>query len=73
MCFIVHVHALIVRPQWDRCSDVISGGVLRWMELSEGKSSAQLMELLLHEISGETGDAGGAELFDGQVSLDAQP
>lgn len=40
----------------------------RWKELSEGKASNELVDVLLTEMaSGEVVDAGGAEYFDGQV------
>ena len=57
------------RPQWDRCADFVSGGAMRWKEISEGKSSNDLVDVLLGEISGDSGDTGGAEYFDGQVSV----
>ncbi len=41
---------------------------MRWKELSENKTSDQLVGVLLNEIAGGAGtDAGGAEYFDGQV------
>ena len=40
---------------------------MRWKELSEGKTSDQIVDILLSEISGDSADAGGAEYFDGQV------
>ena len=57
------------RPSWDKCADVISGGFMRWKELSEGKTSDQLMYVLLEEIQGDQGEGGNtADFFDGQVS-----
>ncbi|XP_052542117.1 translin-associated factor X-interacting protein 1 [Tympanuchus pallidicinctus] len=38
------------RPNWAKCSDVIPGGVERWRRLAEGKSSNQLVDVLLEEI-----------------------
>lgn len=41
---------------------------MRWKEISEGKSSNELVNLLLQEVgTGETVGGGGAEFFDGQV------
>jgi hypothetical protein len=41
----------------------------RWKELSEGKASNELVDVLLTEMaSGEVVDTGGAEYFDGQVN-----
>ena len=43
---------------------------MRWKELSEGKTSDQLMSVLLEEIQGDQGEGGStAEFFEGQVSL----
>jgi len=42
----------------------------RWKELSEGKTSNDLVDVLLTEMaSGEVVDTGGAEYFDGQVTV----
>ncbi|XP_045191892.2 translin-associated factor X-interacting protein 1-like [Mercenaria mercenaria] len=55
------------RPDWDKCADNIRGGMARWKELSEGKASNELVDVLLTEMaSGEVVDTGGAEYFDGQ-------
>lgn len=57
-----------VRPDWEKCADVVSGGVVRWKELSDGKTSNDLVDVLLSEIqAGGPVDSGGAEYFDGQV------
>lgn len=41
----------------------------RWQELSAGKTSNDLVDVLLTELaSGEVVDTGGAEYFDGQVT-----
>jgi hypothetical protein len=46
---------------------------MRWKELSDGKSSSQLVDVLLGEIAGGGGaDAGGAEFFDGMVCYISQ-
>ena len=42
---------------------------MRWKEISEGKRSDELVDVLLNEIqSGGIVDSVGAEYFDGQVS-----
>ena len=42
---------------------------MRWTTLSANKTSDQLVEVLLNEITGSGGsDAAGAEYFDGMVS-----
>ncbi|POI34170.1 hypothetical protein CIB84_002078 [Bambusicola thoracicus] len=38
------------RPNWAKCSEVIPGGVERWDRLAKGKSSHQLVDVLLEEI-----------------------
>ncbi|KAJ8302492.1 hypothetical protein KUTeg_018888 [Tegillarca granosa] len=55
------------RPDWDKCADHVNGGILRWKELSEGKRSNELVDVLLTEMAaGGIADMGGAEFFDGQ-------
>lgn len=44
----------------------------RWKELTEGKTSNEMVDVLLTEMaSGEVVDSGGAEYFDGQVCYNA--
>ncbi|XP_014802785.1 PREDICTED: translin-associated factor X-interacting protein 1 isoform X1 [Calidris pugnax] len=38
------------RPNWEKCSDVIPGGAERWDNLAVGKTSEQLVDVLLEEI-----------------------
>ncbi|XP_067158947.1 translin-associated factor X-interacting protein 1 [Apteryx mantelli] len=38
------------RPNWAKCSEVIPGGADRWSSLVEGKTSDQLVDMLLEEI-----------------------
>ncbi|XP_077165565.1 translin-associated factor X-interacting protein 1 isoform X2 [Paroedura picta] len=38
------------RPDWDKCAEVIAGGPERWSALSEGKSSDQLVDVLLEDL-----------------------
>uniref|UniRef100_A0A8D2IW71 Translin-associated factor X-interacting protein 1 N-terminal domain-containing protein n=1 Tax=Varanus komodoensis TaxID=61221 RepID=A0A8D2IW71_VARKO len=38
------------RPKWSKCADVIPGGPERWSVLSEGKSSDQLVDVLLEDL-----------------------
>ncbi|KAL4234843.1 Translin-associated factor X-interacting protein 1 [Mactra antiquata] len=55
------------RPDWDKAADNVRGGVTRWKELTEGKTSNEIVDVLLTEMaSGEVVDTGGAEYFDGQ-------
>jgi len=42
----------------------------KWKELSEGKRSNELVDILVTEMAaGGAMDSGGAEYFDGQVIL----
>ncbi|XP_019344520.1 translin-associated factor X-interacting protein 1 isoform X1 [Alligator mississippiensis] len=38
------------RPDWAKCAGVVPGGVDRWRFLAEGKTSNQLVDLLLEEM-----------------------
>ncbi|KAM3828820.1 translin-associated factor X-interacting protein 1 [Vipera latastei] len=40
------------RPDWNKCADVILGGSERWNSLSVGRTSDQLVDVLLEEIGG---------------------
>lgn len=62
------------RPDWEKCSDCVQGGIMRWKEISEGKRSDELVDILLNEIqSGGIVDTVGAEYFDGQGTDPAVP
>jgi hypothetical protein len=41
---------LTPRPDWDKVSNIIDGGIERWKILSTSKSSEELMDLLIKEI-----------------------
>ena len=70
----MYIDFWLFRPEWEKCADVIQGGIVRWKEIAEGKTSHDLMEVLLGEISGgSTGDSGGAEYFDGQGTGETVP
>ncbi|XP_065497159.1 translin-associated factor X-interacting protein 1 [Caloenas nicobarica] len=43
-------HNCTPRPNWAKCSEVIPGGADRWDWLAEGKTSDQLVDVLLEEI-----------------------
>ncbi|XP_062997508.1 translin-associated factor X-interacting protein 1 [Elgaria multicarinata webbii] len=38
------------RPSWDKCAEVIAGGPERWKVVSEGKTSDQLVDILLEDL-----------------------
>lgn len=41
---------LTPRPDWDKVSNIIDGGIERWKFLSSGKSSQELVDILIQEI-----------------------
>uniref|UniRef100_K7FM23 Translin-associated factor X-interacting protein 1 N-terminal domain-containing protein n=1 Tax=Pelodiscus sinensis TaxID=13735 RepID=K7FM23_PELSI len=43
-------HSSTPRPDWAKCAEVIAGGPERWSILQEGKSSDQMVAVLLEEI-----------------------
>ncbi|XP_023374671.1 translin-associated factor X-interacting protein 1 [Otolemur garnettii] len=51
------------RPDWTKCEEVVAGGAERWLLLTEGKNSDQLVDVLLEEI-GE-GLLRGKDFFSG--------
>ncbi|XP_077993673.1 translin-associated factor X-interacting protein 1-like [Glandiceps talaboti] len=52
------------RPFWEKCAQHLEGGDDRWKELSNGKTSDELVDVLLAEIVG--GDLSGSDLFEGR-------
>uniref|UniRef100_A0A2C9LEK7 Uncharacterized protein n=1 Tax=Biomphalaria glabrata TaxID=6526 RepID=A0A2C9LEK7_BIOGL len=59
--------SFICRPHWDKCADYVQGGSVRWQQLSEGKRSTELVDVLLNEIQvGGFVDTVGADYFDPQ-------
>ncbi|XP_060644135.2 translin-associated factor X-interacting protein 1 isoform X1 [Anolis sagrei] len=59
------------RPDWDKCADVIAGGLDRWSILSEGKSSDQLVDVLLEDLG--TGLLKEREAFVGKGKNEKVP
>uniref|UniRef100_A0A4X2LV74 Translin associated factor X interacting protein 1 n=1 Tax=Vombatus ursinus TaxID=29139 RepID=A0A4X2LV74_VOMUR len=59
------------RPNWSKCEDVVSGGQERWQFLSQGKSSDQLVNVLLEEIG--SGLLRERETFQGLGSTEDIP
>ena len=53
------------RPDWDKCGAVIDGGYERWRDITNNKSSNQIVELLINEMTG--GTQSGADYFTGLV------
>ena len=63
------------RPHWEKCAQYVEGGTDRWNELSQNRSSDELVDVLLAEMTGQdiaiiqAGVSTGAEYFQGQVKI----
>ena len=63
------------RPRWEKCSQYVEGGTERWNELSQNRTSDELVDVLLAEMTGQdialiqAGASTGAEYFEGQVTM----
>lgn len=56
------------RPDWGRCAEYIEGGADKWDGLAEGKSSDQLVDILLAQIAGvDVSEITKEEAFQGKV------
>ena len=65
-----HTTHLSHRPQWDRCGTYIDGGTERWSELAQGRSSDQLVDVLLAQIAGvDVSQITEGDTFKGQVGM----
>ncbi|KFV45949.1 Translin-associated factor X-interacting protein 1, partial [Gavia stellata] len=64
-------HNCTPRPNWAKCSEVIPGGADRWGCLAEGKTSDQLVDVLLEEIG--TGALKEINVFPGWGKGDEVP
>ncbi|KFQ68072.1 Translin-associated factor X-interacting protein 1, partial [Phaethon lepturus] len=64
-------HNRTPRPNWAKCSEVIPGGAERWGYLAEGKTSDQLVDVLLEEIG--TGVLKEINVFPGWGKGDKVP
>ncbi|CAF0806592.1 unnamed protein product [Rotaria sp. Silwood1] len=54
---------LTPRPKWERCASIIEGGIERWNELAIGKTSNELVDILLNEI------IGGNDIYNNVVNF----
>ncbi|NXT35245.1 TXIP1 protein, partial [Pelecanoides urinatrix] len=64
-------HNCTPRPKWAKCSEVVAGGADRWGCLAEGKTSDQLVDVLLEEIG--TGVLKEINVFPGWGKGDKVP
>lgn len=57
-----------IRPDWSRCGEFIEGGPDKWAEISEGRSSDELVDVLLAQIAGvDISELKRHEVFQAQV------
>ncbi|KAK6185214.1 hypothetical protein SNE40_007497 [Patella caerulea] len=62
------------RPEWDRCAEYINGGINKWKDLSDGKRSDEMLEVLLNEMGqGGIVESNGADHFEGRGTGDDVP
>jgi hypothetical protein len=67
-------NVFISRPRWAKCGQYIEGGEERWKELSSDKTSDDMVDILLAEITGtdiaviQAGSNAAEEFFEGQVN-----
>ncbi len=58
------------RPEWKRCGLYIEGGPERWEELSGGRSSDRMLNLLLAQMAGiEESEVAKGDPFTGLVTI----
>ena len=60
----------LYRPRWERCSEIVAGGAEFWTHATEGKSSDQILDVLLAEIqeAGSGRARSQMDYFEGLVS-----
>jgi hypothetical protein len=56
------------RPDWTKCADAVDGGQDRWKQTIQGKSSNNIVDILLNEFTGSGHDTDSVEFFTGLVS-----
>eukprot|EP00794_Sanderia_malayensis_P018901 gene18901-20803_t len=67
------------RPDWDRCAKYVEGGNDRWTEISKDKSSNDLVDVLLSEMTGQdiaiiqAGAGTGNEYFEAMGTESSVP
>ncbi len=56
------------RPDWSWCANCVEGGTPQWAELSDGRSSDQMVDILLAQIAGvDVSEIVRDDTFQGQV------
>lgn len=49
------------RPDWYKCAEYIYGGLPRWQAIAVGKSSEEMLQILLQEMTGADSDVNGMQ------------
>ncbi len=58
------------RPDWSRCANYVKGGTPQWAELSDGRPSDQMVDVLLVQIAVvDVSEIVRDDTFQGQVCL----
>ena len=60
----------VASPNWNRCADAVAGGPEFWERATEGKTSDEIVDVLLTELqeAAAGNDRGKIDYFDGLVS-----
>ncbi|KAK4301082.1 hypothetical protein Pmani_026752 [Petrolisthes manimaculis] len=53
------------RPDWNRVAEYVEGGISRWRELSSGRTSDQMVDILISELTGSQLST-SSEFIDGK-------
>ena len=64
-------HTTFSRPEWDQVIPYIDGGEAAWKELSVGKSSNQLVGVLVGSLVGKDNPGPVEEFFEGEVRIES--
>ena len=63
-----NIELIYYRPDWSRCAEFIDGGSEKWIEISEGRSSDELVDVLCAQIAGvDISELTTHGIFQGQV------
>lgn len=56
------------RPEWARCGLYMEGGIEKWKETMEGRSSDRMLDAVLAQLAGiDESEVAKGEAFAGQV------
>jgi hypothetical protein len=62
------------RPDWQRCGEFIEGGMDHWCELTEGRTSDEMLDILISQLTNtDLEDIQPLEYFEGQGMSEDMP